>query len=191
MRHKVLSVLFVFALVAFNATAQSMIEVDMTGQPLQYSKGGNTDGCGIRIVGILPMGTVPANTFKSFDVSVNFWRSGAALGKMIGEITPFDGTKAGTPKRLPLHSGWLKVEGKPPAAPLANTFNESPTDKGAYLFPVDLEGAFAFIHGSTLGSRVQVGLAWDKRNEWIYFGTVKLSEPERNQLTLCMREVLN
>lgn len=188
---KYIAILFFFALSTLNAVAQSMVEVDMTGQPLQYSKGGNIDGCGIRIVGMLPMGNVPANIFKSFDVSINFWRTGAALGKMIGEITPFDGIKAGKGKRVPLYSGWMKAEGKPSAAPLENTFKESPTDKGAYLFPVDLEGALAFIHGSALGSRVQVGLAWDKKNEWIYFGSVKLSESERNQLTRCLREALN
>jgi hypothetical protein len=188
---KYAAVLLFFTLSTHNAAAQSMVEVDMTGQPLQYSKGGNIDGCGIRIVGLLPMDAVPANMIKTFDVSVNFWRTGAALGKMIGEVTLFDVTKVGTGKRLPLYSGWMKAEGKPSAAPFDNTFKESPTDKGAYLFPVDLEGALAFIHGSALGSRVQVGLAWDKKNEWIYFGSVKLSESERNQLTLCLREALN
>jgi hypothetical protein len=188
---KYAAILFFFALSTLNAAAQAIVEVDMTGQPLQYSKGGTINGCGIRIVGMLPMGNVPANMFKSFDVSVNFWRTGAALGKMIGEVTPFDGAKVGTGKRLPLYSGWMKAEGKPSAAPLENTFKESPTDKGAYLFPVDLEGALAFIYGSALGCRVQVGLAWDKNHEWIYFGSVKLSESERNQLTLCLREALN
>lgn len=114
-------------------------------------------------------------------------RKGDAVAMVLAYIESHDRGLLQSPARLPLR----QAEGKRSATPLENTFKESPTDKGAYLFPVDLEGALAFIHGSALGSRVQVGLAWDKKNEWIYFGSVKLSESERNQLTLCLREALN
>ena len=105
------------AVLSTGSAAQSMVEVEMTGQPLLYSQNGVTNGCGIRIVGVLPAGSSPANTIKSFDVSSNYWSNGRSLVKMIGQLTTVDGKPAGTSKRLPLFGGWLKAEGKTPAAP--------------------------------------------------------------------------
>lgn len=170
------------------AMAQAMVEAKMLGQPLSYSKNGNTEGCGVRIVGIVP--SVPGSkSFKTFDVSVNFWKSGIAMGKMIGSENQIGNPVSGS-RRLVLRSGWLKAEGKNPAAPIGSGFQSSKEDKGAYLFPVDIEGAIDFILAASAGERVQVALAWDEKAEWIYSGTVDLSERESIQIAQCFKEVL-
>ena len=172
--------------------AQSMVQVDSVGQVLVYSKGGTVEGCGVRAVGVVPSGTAPH--IKTFDVSANLWRSGASLVslvKLLGELTPFDGVRAtGKASRVPLFNGWLKAAGKPPAAPQEKGFKESLTDKGAYLFPADLDGTFHFIWAAEKGEPVQVGLSWDGKTEWVYFGKIALSAAEASQLHACMTEIL-
>lgn len=159
------------------AGAQSMVAVDSVGQVLVYGKNGVTEGCGIRAVGVIPSGKTP--NIKTFDVSANLWRSGdslVSLIKLLGELTPFDGVRAtGKASRAPLFNGWLKAAGRPPAAPQEKGFKESSTDKGSYLFPADLEGTFHFILAAEKGEPVQVGLSWDGKTEWVYFGKIELS----------------
>ena len=88
----------------------------MVGQPLSYNKNGVVTGCGVRVVGIVA--PIPdTRTFKSFDVSANVWKSGQALVKMVGQES-LVANPAPSVRRLDLHNGWLKAEGKPPAAPL-------------------------------------------------------------------------
>lgn len=181
---------FLVAMLAASASAQSMVEVDMTGQPLSYNQNGDTSGCGIRIVGVLPSGSSSPSSVKSFDISANYWVNGIALVKMIGQVSPFDGAAVATPKRLKLFGGWLKADGKNPASPTGSGFSESPNDKAAYLFPVSPKSAIEFILAAAKGDTVQVGLAWEKNASWTYYGSVKLSDGDRTQINRCLQEIL-
>lgn len=173
-----------------SAVAQSMLEMELVGQPLSYSKDGVVEGCGARIVGVIS--PVPGDkAFKSFDVSANLWKSGQALVKMIGEETPVADPIPSKARRIVLKNGWLKAEGKTPAAPLGGDFRASTTDKGAYLFPVTFDGSINFILAVARGERVQVAIRRDAKAEWIYSGTVRLSDPEKNQILNCLKEVSN
>lgn len=170
--------------------AQSMIEVVMGGQPLSYNKGGITDGCGVRVIGVLPADGKQISTVKTFDVSANYWKPGFSLGKVIGKIGPIDPAKMNQANRLPVYRAWLKAEGKAPMAPTQNSFKESPTETGAYLFATDAEGAIEFIVAVMKGNRVQVSLSWDGKTDRIYFGTVGMSEEDKRQVGVCLGEVL-
>jgi hypothetical protein len=75
-------------------------------------------------------------------------------------------------------------------APTQNSFKESPAEKGAFLFATDAEGAIEFIVAVMKGNRVQVCLSWDGKTDWIYFGTVVMSEEENRQVGVCLEEVL-
>lgn len=167
--------------------AQSMLEVVMAGQPLSYNKGGITNGCGVRVMGVLP---IDGKQIKTFDVSANYWKSGISLGKVIGKIGPIDPEKMNEAKRLPVYRAWLKAEGKAPMAPILNSFKESPTEKAAYLFATDAEGAIELIVAAMKGNRIQVSLSWDGKTDWIYFGTVGMSEEDKRQVGVCLDEVL-
>ena len=183
--------LLVLAITASSTVfAQSMIEVVMAGQPLSYNKGGITDGCGVRVIGILPIDGKQISTVKTFDVSANYWKSGISLGKVIGAIGPIAPAKMNEANRLPVYRAWLKAEGKAPMAPIQNSFKESPSEKAAYLFATDAEGAMEFIVAVMKGNRVQVSLSWDGKTDWIYFGTVGMSEEDKRQVGVCLNEVL-
>lgn len=171
------------------ASAQSMIEVDLVGQPLSYSKDGVVNGCGVRVVGVIS--PVPGDkTFKSFDVSANIWKSGQALVKMIGEETPISEPIPSKSRRVSLRYGWLKAEGKTPASPIGGDFKASLDDKGAYLFPVALDGSIEFILAVVRNERVQVAIRRDAKADWIYSGMVRLSDLETNQVRNCLKEIL-
>lgn len=173
-----------------SAVAQSMMEVDLVGQPLSYSKDGVVNGCGVRVVGVIS--PVPGDkAFKSFDVSANLWKSGQALVKMIGEETPVADPIPSKTRRVSLRNGWLKAEGKTPAAPIGGDFRASTDDKGAYLFPVAFDGSIEFILAAARNERVQVAIRRDAKAEWIYSGMVRLSDLEKNQILNCLKEVLN
>jgi hypothetical protein len=173
-----------------SALAQSILEVDLIGQPLSYTKEGVVEGCGVRVVGVIS--PVPGDkAFKSFDVSANLWKSGQALVKMIGEETPVADPIPSKARRMVLKNGWLKAEGKTSAAPLGGDFKSSTTDKGAYLFPVAFDGSIDFILAAARGERVQVAVRRDVKAEWIYSGRVRLSDPEKNQILNCLKDVSN
>lgn len=166
------------------AFAQSNAEVEMTGQPLTYNKGGIITGCGIRVVGVTPV--IPGKkTFKAFDVSANVWKTGASMVKMIGEERPVSNPLGGGRRQL-LNGGWLKADGKTPAA---GEFKESATDRGAYLFPADVDGAALFILAAATGKGLQVAVQWNKKTEWIYTGIAKLTDGERARVLDCLNEI--
>ena len=169
--------------------AQVMIEAEMTGQPLLYSKNGVVEGCGVRVVGVItPM--PGEKTFKTFDISANFWKSGAALVKMIGAEFPIANVTPNQAQRKVLNNGWLKAEGKTPAAPADDGFKASATDKGAYLFAVNFDSSADFVMAAAQNERVQVAVNWDGKAEWIYSGTVKITQQEKIQLAQCTKEVI-
>jgi hypothetical protein len=164
-----------------------MAEVELVGQPLIYTKNGITYGCGVRAVGVVSFSPSQTAMVKSFDVSANFWVNGAAAVKMIGALTPYEGKNPGLEKRVPLFGGWLKAEGKNPAAPGQGGFTAG-SEKGSYLFPVELEGALDFILAATNDLPVQIAIAWMKNVEWIYYGKIKLTPTERNLILRCIDE---
>ena len=184
---------FFGALLAFfsigGTKAQVMVEAEMTGQPLSYSKNGVVEGCGVRVVGVIT--PVPGEkTFKTFDISANFWKSGQALVKMIGQELPVANPMPSQAQRKVLSNGWLKAEGKTPAAPADDGFKESVTDKGAYLFAVNFESSADFVMAAAQNERVQVAVNWDGKAEWIYSGTVKITQQEKIQIAQCTKEVI-
>lgn len=184
---------FFGALLAFfsigGTKAQVMVEAEMTGQPLSYSKNGVVEGCGVRVVGVIT--PVPGEkTFKTFDISANFWKSGQALVKMIGQELPVANPMPSQAQRKVLNNGWLKAEGKTPAAPADDGFKASVTDKGAYLFAVNFESSADFVMAAAHNERVQVAVNWDGKAEWIYSGTVKITQQEKIQIAQCTKEVI-
>jgi len=184
-----LTVSFLLCATGFAGHAQVMLEADLIGQPLTYTKSGAVQGCGVRIVGtIAPV--AGQTSFRSFDVSANFWKSGEALGKFIGETTPLSKPTLNDSRRLRLFDGWVRAEGKPSVAASDGGFQESASDKGAYLFAADPEAAMHVMLAVATGKPVQVGLRWEREQEWIYFGKVKFAPAETTQLANCIREAL-
>lgn len=175
-------------LAAPGAFAQSLLEVEMVGQPLVYGKDGTVEGCGVRAVGvILPVQGRP--TFRSFDLSANVWKSGVALAKIIGEVTPVATPEPGKGRRVALKNAWLKAEGKEAAAPIQKSFKESATEKGAYLFAVEPAASLEFILAASNSRRVQAGVNWNEATEWIYTGVIQLTEQQRQQMQSCLKEI--
>ncbi|MDO8888642.1 MAG: hypothetical protein Q7V16_08665 [Hydrogenophaga sp.] len=161
----------------------------MLGQPLVYTDSGTVKGCGIRLLGQLPV-AVGSKKFRLFDGSANIYREGAALTKMILMDVPMNSNPAtAKQERIALSNFWLKAEGKSPAAARAGTYKESPSEKRAYLFAAAVEPTIDFIMGATYGDPVQVGLKWETDYDWVYVGRVELSEEDRTRVGNCFEEL--
>ena len=175
------------AMFAIDAWAQNVIGVHMQGQPLIYTDAGKPNGCGIRIVGIIDS---PANgkSFRSFDVSINVYSRGVAVGKVVGEVNVPTAAGNATSTRQPLFGAWLRSGDQEPVAPVGNSFKPS-SEKGAYLFQAGLSASLDLLISILKQQEIQVGVRWQRDIEAIYTGTPLLQDDERRQVVSCVEQV--
>lgn len=183
--------LTVLALCAYvlPGSSQGVVEVSLLGQPLVYTDSGTVKGCGIRLLGQLPV-AAGSKKFRLFDGSANVYREGQALAKMIlMEVPANSNPSTAKQERFALRNFWLKADGRAPAAARKGTFTESPSEKRAYLFATGTEPAMDFIMAATYGDPIQVGIKWEADYDWVFTGRVELSEKERSQVNACFEEL--
>ena len=113
-----------------------------------------------------------------------------SIGQMISEEIPIANPLPNQAQREVLKNGWLKAEGKTPAALADGDFKASPIDKEAYLFAVNFESSADFVMAAAQNERVQVAIKRDGKVEWIYSETVKISQQEKDQIAQCIKEVI-
>jgi len=171
MRLMACNVLLMAVFVA-GAHAQNVLEVQMSGQPLVYTDNGTPYGCGLRVVAaeVLETGTT---TREVIDTSLNAYRGGVALGKLIAQHITVNAD--GSPKRavrVAAYGNWWRA-GSTTAAPVAGTFKQS-SDKGAYLYQTTLSDSLGLFVAAAKQERVMIGVRWERGTERIYAGTIQL-----------------
>lgn len=170
--------------------AQSVVQVELVGQALVYSDAGAVKGCGVRVLGLLPSSPTKKK-YRFLDVSANVWKPGIGMVKMVvAEVPQGSDPSTVTPVRFRLKSGWLKAEGKRPAAPSSGTFKESTDDARAYLFTTDVQAALDFIGGAVTDIPVQVAVRWEEPTEWVFASKVKMTDEDRRQVSVCIDELV-
>ena len=184
-----LSVLFVLLILLPAAGfGQVVEEADIAGQPLMYVKAGKVDGCGIRLISVLsdPSG----RSAKSFDVSLNFWADGRAGLKGLAYDIDIARLKAGgRPINVPLHSFWMKADGKDAPQPYGGRVGDT-EDPGGKIYGIEFSQALDLYEGVLGRQPFMVGVRrLTERTERIYVGRVSLDEKERAQSLSCLREL--
>jgi hypothetical protein len=180
--------LLALAIHCANVSAQNVVAIHMQGQPLIYTESGQAKGCGVRVIGIVGADQ-PGRTFTSFDVSVNVYASGLAIGKVIGEVNTPAGNAIARSVRQPVFGTWFRAGSLAPVAPINNSFKAS-SDKGAYLFQAGFSESIDLILSMLKQEELSVAVAWKRDREVIYTGTPLLQENERQRVLACLQEAI-
>ncbi|MEY4749694.1 MAG: hypothetical protein RIQ60_1908 [Pseudomonadota bacterium] len=178
-------------LVSGVAFGGALTEVEYSGQPLQYTKAGVVDGCGVRLVGM----TKPApgqKTVSVLDVSFNVTNPGAGLVKGGLVTIPVQAVIAGDMAKkveVPIRSLWLKAAGKAATTPINGKAIPSTTHRHALMYPTRLEPVLDLIAAMQQGQAIQVGFHLTAKDmEEVFFGKVHLSDAETEQFAQCFTE---
>lgn len=186
------AVLVCFACSApLSAEAGPMIAMEFAGQPLQYTKQGVVDGCGVRLVGVTK--PVPGvSNVRALDVSFNVMRPGIGLVKGALSTVPVKTVLASKPAQftpVAIRDVWLKAAGHAATSPIDGKYTQSTTPKQALLYGATADSVLGLVDAIEQDAVVQVGVTVAAKDmEHIYFGKVELSAAERAQFASCFAE---
>jgi hypothetical protein len=168
--------------------SQAAEEAQITGQPLVYVKAGKLEGCGVRFVAALIGPNL--KTGRGFDASVNVWTGGPAAVKALSYNVDVGAINAGSkPKASPLESFWIRAPGHQPTRPVDGYFRDS-EDVGGKIYGVSFDMALPIFKAVFEEGPLMFGLQRKgERGERIYFGTIKMSDAERDQTLKCLLDL--
>jgi hypothetical protein len=173
------------ALVAGSTNAQSVYEVNMTGQLLNVTKNGLPVSCGYRI--IVTSNNDGSRGRRVLDASL-FVSKGAMITKFVGRALPPGVNGLENLVEVPIYGGWLKAPGNEPAAPLAELPPEVPAPPPT-MRVVNPQGAIAVVDAIGLQHPIQVGVSWTPKVESIYSGKVEIGAQSVDQFYSCVSEL--
>jgi hypothetical protein len=173
--------LLALASLSGNGSAQNLITAELVGQPLQYMKDGEVNGCGLRIMGGSPSG---GGRPLFADASVNFYVAGHTLVKVaMFEVTNQQSGRA-SPRRIPVQSGWLKAPASSATPVLGNAMKGE--DGASLLYGTEFAPALAVVEAHLDNQPIQIGVRRvDATTETIYAGRIRLEPSEREQFVGC------
>lgn len=159
----------------------------MLASPLVYTEHGKTKACGLRVV-VAGRPLKAGQVGKYVDTSVNFYPSRVAVGKVIGLTGMLDPSGTLHSKRLPLYGVWWKL-GASVLAPLGQAFTPGP-ESGAYVYQVSFTTGVDVVLGLERGEPLQIAVKWNRGNELIYSGTVRMEPEEWQVLGGCLGDLV-
>ena len=173
------------------AAAGPVTEVNFLGQPLQYTKQGAVDGCGVRLVGI----TAPVPGVKkvhTLDVSFNVANPGGGIvkgGLMTLSVQALAARKLDQAVEVPIKGLWLKAPGSPATTPAEGKVLRAVTHKHALMYGARLPPVLALIEAMQEGKPIQVGFRVSADDmDHVFFGKVEMTDAETAQFTQCYSE---
>ena len=184
---------FVLALVcaAPAVSAGPVVEVEFAGQPIQFTKQGAIDGCGVRLVGV----TSPASAVSSvqvIDVSFNVANPGGGIvkgGLMTMPAKALIAGKLDGAVEVPIKGLWLKAPGEVATHPVDDKFRRTTTHKHSLMYATSLAPVMALVTAFEEGKPVQVGFRVSSKDmEHVFFGKIAMTEAERAQFEQCYME---
>lgn len=169
--------------------AQTMIEANLTGQPLSYQKNGVVTGCGMRIFAFVQ--TPGSQMGRVLDASFNFWDGGQSLVKAIFSEYDAQALQRGQKMRaLPISRVWLKASGSKATDPLNGKVSPG-EDEHSIIYATSLDSVLDLFLTVLDKQPISIGLQQKTdKQERIYFGTVALTDSEARQVRLCLDEAL-
>jgi hypothetical protein len=175
------------------ASAATLMPAMLGGQVQQFAENGKINGCGVTLFGVEQNQSGRALVFNG---SVVLFNSGAALVK--GRVSEVDSKRLSSPtfgptdlKTLLSKNFWMKAPLASATTPLGAGIQKS-EDKGYVLYGASLDAAFPIVQAVLDGEKIQIGfLTAGNKSEQVMFGVVSISDDEKEQLTICLRELIS
>lgn len=178
-------------LLALSAGAGPLTEATMVGQALQYTKAGQIDGCGVRIVGLAPSSSakMPASVF---DVSFNVANPGGGMVKGGLMTMPTASIQAGRPdggKKVPISMLWLRAPGSTATTPNAGKVLQASGQEHVLMYGTDLSPVLALVAAMHDRQPIQVGFSVIQNDmDEVFFGRIEMKEGDSQQFAQCFSE---
>lgn len=178
--------LFAIGLIHTNSFAQVMEKSHVLGEPLQYSKKGKFDGCGVNFRFLEDAKSQQLN-YATF--SVNFYADNlnAALLKTTYSKVSFATNPPLTQKKK-IDSSWIRLNSADPIATLKTMKGE----EDSILSLTESSKALAFLSEILEGSpSIQLGIKESvKPIEIIMYGTPLIKDEDKIQIANCFKELV-
>ncbi len=186
------TVLAIFALSAMASTVMAgpVLPALITGQPLQYTKDGEINGCGLRFFAVTEA-SLPTERVRMIDASVNVFDPGVAMVKGGMKTTTMETILAQNldPEArtiVAINRIWLRPIGGQITKLAKGATEIRPSNDGALIYAADLSGALAVINAVLDKKQLQMGVGdIGQDTEIILTGVAKLDEGDRQQFADC------
>ena len=174
------------ALIYFNSFAQVMEKSHVIGEPLQYSKDGKFQGCGVNFR-FLEDSRNPQLNYATF--SVNFYADNlnAALLKTTYSKATFSSNPPLTQKKK-IDSSWVRLNSGNPLGTLKTMKGE----EDSILSITESSKALEFLSEILEGSpKFQLGIKESsKQIELIMYGSALIKDEDKMQMANCFKELV-
>lgn len=173
--------------------AGPVIEMSMKGQPLQYTKDGRIDGCGVGIVGTTTIDP-QIKRVQVIDVSFNvaFPIVGIIKGGML-EAT-YAAVMAGnisSATKVRISNIWMKAPNGKPTRPVTGKPIQAESDKSNLMYATGASSMLPLVEAVREGHPIQVGFHIPADGlDRVFFGRVEMTQGESAQFADCMQQWL-
>lgn len=179
-------ILIAIGLIHVNSSAQVMEKSHVIGEPLQYSKKGKFDGCGVNFR-FLEDAKNPQLNYATF--SVNFYAdnlNGALLKTTYSKVS--FATNPPLTQKKKIDSSWIRLNSADPIATLKTMKGE----EDSILSLTESSNALAFLSEILEGSpKIQLGIKESaKPIEVIMHGTPLIKDEDKIQIANCFKELV-
>lgn len=174
-------------LCAGTAGAQNIVNVAISGQPLQYLTDGQVTGCGLRLAATRVM---TDGRTEASELSVSMYSDGRAQVDAIAfarEVVAPGATPASRPVKV--RAGWVRAKGgdatAPNAAPIASD------DGLSLVYATRIEPVFGVFLAQRRGEAVQMSVARaGEPGAVVVSGVPRMGRAEESQLTKCVESLI-
>lgn len=174
------------------SVAAPLVQGSFLGQPQVSVEDGSTTGCGVRVLGMTEART-SSDVVSGFDVSFMFYQDGRTLFKGLG-FKPFQlknapNLAAGAEPYAPIKSFWLKAPGSKAATAIGSKLIRGETNN-SLLYASDFGLTVGLMKAILNGDELKVAIHLvSSPVEQVYYGVVKMTTVEIDQIHQCLKEL--
>ena len=178
----------VMAFASVSALGGQITPASMTATAQMQVKGGNLDGCGVRVVAVAQDQTT---SITAVDFSFNLYRTGLALVKAgVREARMNSPKEVQAPKIRQIQSFWLRAVGKPASTPGKAGIERSDSPKGYLLYAASNEAVGGLFGAFFSSEPIQVGYRLAGEDiDHILSGTITEAGTEQKEVSQCLTEL--
>lgn len=162
-------------------------EASIHGQAAQSLKDGNISACGIDFM------AAEKESPATSSASLGFMGSVIAF-PIVGLVKGYSVSVSKTSyKQTPIEmqSFWIKIPGHKATKPIPEFPLEKSSLPGSLMYGIDLSSeAIPILYAAITNQTIQIGFKNKKnKSESVIYGTVNISDSDKNQLTACVSEL--
>lgn len=184
---------FLFLLFSLSSFAERLLPIDFVGQIQMSVKDSNTNGCGIRFVGIqTPKDfTDKAAPIWVADASFMLYRNNIGLVKALiseSKLSEMNKSNKKVNDRA-FTTFWIKADKHAATSPIKGKAVNGETE-GSKIYATDPDSVINLYLAVLSGEDLKLAYKFkDESKDMILYGRVSLKEDEINQLQGCMNEL--